>query len=191
MLWDFKAKFYQKARNSFFLSWLLKKENEIVTEFLQNISLENKAVLDIGTGTGNIPVLLKNPRMVLGIDVSLGMLREAKKTSKDLFVINCNIVKIPLAKDCIYVVFCVGVLEYLSDFKTLFYEISQVLQTNGFFYLTYSQKNISNFLRNTLGEKIHFAQESEIIQELKCYGFQLVRKNTTFIQTQLLFRRGI
>ncbi|KAA3600435.1 MAG: class I SAM-dependent methyltransferase [Calditrichaeota bacterium] len=191
MLWDFKAKFYDKGRNSFFLSWILRKENEVVTQLLPSNILEERRILDVGTGTGNIPSLLINPQITIGIDISYGMLQRAKSNHRNLFVINCNIVKIPLAIGVIDVVFCVGVLEYFSDFKTLFSEISQVLQNDGLFYLTYSQKNLPNFLRNILGEKIHFVQENEIIQELQSYGFQLVKKNKTFIQTQLLFRRGI
>ncbi len=190
MLWDFKSKFYDKVRNLFFLSKLLKKENEVVTEFLQNIPFENKKILDIGTGTGNVPVLLKKANWVVGADISFEMLVAARKKKNELIVINCNISKLPLAKGCIYLLSCVGVMEYLSDFKTLLSEISRVLQNDSYLYLTFSQKNFSNILRNTLGEKIHFVQEEKIIQELKSYGFKLVKKNTTFIQTQLLLRRG-
>lgn len=190
MLWDIKSKFYDQARNSFFLSWLLKKENEVFTKFLQNIPLENKKILDIGTGTGNIPFLLKNTDWVIGVDISNEMLIVARAKEKNLIVINCNIVKLPLAKDCIYLLSCVGILEYLSEFQTLFSEISRVLQDNCYLYITYSQKNFTNVFRNILGEKIFFVRENEVIQELQVYGFKLVKKDTTFIQTQLLLRRG-
>lgn len=120
--------------------------SKIETEFiLKNFSIKKRdKVLDIGMGTGrNTKLLLNNGATVEGIDISKGMMDEAKKKLKGKTV-NFTVAdageKIPFKNNTFDYVLCMRVLKYIPTWKKTIKEVSIVLKKDGVFIL-----EIANF----------------------------------------------
>jgi len=104
-----------------FMNYLMRRRKQIILKKISNHFMDKHInVLDVGCGTGIYTLdLAKRKYNVLSMDISKEMLLFTKKRAAEsvenlnLFVADAE--KIPLKPQCIDLVICVGVLEYLPD----------------------------------------------------------------------------
>jgi ubiquinone/menaquinone biosynthesis C-methylase UbiE len=157
-------------------------ENEIFnkslgTKYLSNVEVQfvlnycpvkkGDKILDIGIGTGRLAKLLANKGAIVeGVDVSQGMMKEAKKKMKRMRV-NFKVAdvgkKVPYPDNTFDYVICIRVLKYISTWKKTISEISRVLKKDGVFILTIPNKlSVARF--GLKGTK-YFLFEPKIVKE--------------------------
>jgi len=103
------------------------------------------AVLDAGTGTGEAVRLLlqrANPGRVVGVDVSKGMLRAARKRIADRRVRweLEDITKLPYPDQSFDVALCTWTLETLADPRQAVQELLRVIADDGFVIYAFSSR---------------------------------------------------
>ncbi|MCC7430236.1 class I SAM-dependent methyltransferase [bacterium] len=188
MFWDFKSKFYDFARNTLVIGWILGEENQAIKNLLFFLpERPDFKVLDVATGTGNVLKLLPKNYFAVGIDKSFSMLKKAKNTEKTF--VNCDTLRLPFSSSSFNLLTCVGLVEYVFDVEALLKELNRVLIKNGFLLITISHTRKLNFFRFFLGEKIFLRNPLIFEKNFKENGFKLVAKNTTLLQTQFLLEK--
>jgi SAM-dependent methyltransferase len=105
---------------------------ERVSELLRGI--EGRIALDIGTGPGfGLALLRRRGFLPIGIDVSLPMLRVARRTLDRVSLVRATAESLPFSTGTFDVVLCLGVLEYVWELDTAFAEVRRVLRPGGCF----------------------------------------------------------
>jgi len=106
---------------------------------LQPLLIDAKTVVDLGAGTGAAGLALgqrfKGARLI-SIDIALGMLLKARQKKRWLSKANfiqANAVALPLANDCIDVVFANLLLPWVDDPAPVFAEVARILHQGGVF----------------------------------------------------------
>src|SRR3989344_945796 len=125
------------------LEYISKLETDFI---LQNCPVKKgDRVLDIGIGTGrNADILLKKEAIIEGIDISEGMMEEAKRKFKGgrvNFTVADAGKKIPFKSDSFDYVICMRVLKYIPTWKKTIEEVSRVLKKDGIFILEIQNKS--------------------------------------------------
>jgi len=92
-------------------------------------------VLDIATGTGRLPVALRQfspfRGQVIGLDHSRRMMAVARQSLPDLPLIAADAMRLPLASNAIPAVSCLEALEFFPDPKNGLHEMIRVLTPGG------------------------------------------------------------
>ncbi len=105
-----------------------------------NISFSDKKLLDLGCGTGRHTVkFAKAGALVTGIDVSIGMINEAKKkdsSEKIEFITHDLSTKIPKSDNKYDIVISSLVLEHIKDLEFFFSEIKRVSKSDSYIFIT-------------------------------------------------------
>lgn len=109
--------------------------NEIVfNEILGSTNIEGKIIVDIGCGTGALwkNILTKNPKELIGYEVSTGMIHELQKKfpSAKAYISNDNSLK-ELANSSCDIIISTLVVGYFKDLSGTFLEWNRVLKKNG------------------------------------------------------------
>jgi len=123
--YDQVSKVYDKVRVG---------DPEMVQKILDGVSLSEKSlVLDIGCGTGNNTLLLAatSCSRVVGLDLSLGMLREASVKSDSFPVIQSPADVLPFSDDSFQFVFMTEVVHHLPDVDKTISETFRILRDPG------------------------------------------------------------
>ncbi len=109
---------------------LLKKEYE---------TIQNKNILEIATGSGFSSELLNKNNSYTGIDISVGLLKQAVRKFKDhqfadveFFVSPAN--DLPFSNQIFDIVICDLSLNFLGDLDSFIKEIKRVMKTSSVFY---------------------------------------------------------
>lgn len=154
--------------------------SEIETDFiLKNFSIKKgDKILDIGVGTGrNASLLLDRGALVEGIDVSNGMMNEAKNKLKKRninFTVADAGEKIPFKDHFFDYALCMRVLKYIPNWRRTIKEVSRVLKKEGIFIL-----EISNFYSVAyfgLGNANYFLFKfKEVGMNLEHEGFKIMK----------------
>jgi ubiquinone/menaquinone biosynthesis C-methylase UbiE len=107
---------------------------DMVQQIIDGVSLsEESTVLDIGCGTGNNTCLfaLTSHLLVIGLDLSLGMLREAKRKSPSPSLLQSPADALPFSDGSFEFVFMTEVIHHLPDVDRAINEIFRILKTGG------------------------------------------------------------
>jgi len=92
-------------------------------------------VLDIGTGTGIVPMALyetgRSPRLMVGCDRSAGMLRRARARMPGLHVLVADAAALPLRSASFDRATAAFVLSHVRDYRCALAEALRVLQPSG------------------------------------------------------------
>ncbi len=135
--YDQVSKVYDKVRVG---------DPEMIQQILDGVSLSSDSiVLDVGCGTGNNTLLLAATTcsQVIGLDLSLGMLREASAKSLLLPLVQSPADILPFCDESFEFVFMTEVIHHLPDVNMALCEIFRVLRTSGSFCLvTQSHRQI-------------------------------------------------
>ncbi len=159
--------------------------NDTYDYFCDNNPNPKAKILEIGCGPGNISKYL-NDRMpefdILGIDVAPNMIELAKiNVPKANFIeMDCrNISELSAKYDGIICGFCLPYLN-INDAEKLIQDISNSLNKNGIFYLSFVEgdEKDSGFKTGTTGNRVYFNYYNlaKLKNILLAYGFEVVKE---------------
>jgi ubiquinone/menaquinone biosynthesis C-methylase UbiE len=117
---------------------------------LANITNADR-ILDVGCGTGMLlGPLGERARIVVGVDMSVKMLRAAKKRAPRAFLVLADADHLPFANGSFDVAVSVTLLQNMPDPSKTVREVARVLQPNGVAIITslkhkHSQKQLADW----------------------------------------------
>ena len=121
-----------------------------INNILESVNLENKKVLEIGTGVGtDARNIIKRGGLYTGINVDEGSVSITKKAletfnlSGDVF--QSSATNIDLEDDSIDIVYSFGVLHHIPDVKKAVKEIERVLKPDGELLIMLYNRNSINY----------------------------------------------
>ncbi len=123
---------------------------------LENKSVENKSVLEVGIGIGGIAnsVCENDGCELVGIDLSYAVDGAYKNFGSNIFfhIVQASAFNLPFKENSFYYVYSHGVLHHSSDPKTCFQNVSKLVKASGFLYVwLYSDTSENrNLLRRLL-----------------------------------------
>jgi len=113
---------------------------EVLQRAFENIDYQNKKILDIGTGTGFIPINLKTNSEFSCLDISKEMLKRlVAKTKNDRYkkinVIKGDAESLPISNESIDIVTFSSALHHLPNPEKCLEESYRVLKSGGFLFI--------------------------------------------------------
>ena len=121
---------------------------EMMHRILSEVRLgRNSTILDIGCGTANNTLLVSRTThaRVVGIDLSSGMLHEAKKKALEIHLSRASANHLPFENKTFDLVFMTEVLHHLADIAPVIREAFRVLRASGeFCIVTQSHEQIDH-----------------------------------------------
>lgn len=155
--------------------------------FLGSLTASNAAVLDLGCGPGNITkyLLSKNSDLdITGVDVAENMIDLAKKNNPTAKFFVMDIRHLKSLQRFFDGVVCGFAIPFLSAIETrqLFSQVYEMLNMNGFFYLSFvdGEPSKSDYKTNREGDRIYFQYHelTTIIANLKQLKFTILNQFT-------------
>jgi ubiquinone/menaquinone biosynthesis C-methylase UbiE len=121
---------------------------------IRSYSTRRQIVLDVGGGTGAVTEgLLKHDyRRIVTVDISLAMLREAKKKMPALTAIVCDGERLPFKDDALRTVICSSVLHHLPFPDRMLGELKRVMAHDG--VVIVQEPNLDHFLSKPRFSKV-------------------------------------
>jgi ubiquinone/menaquinone biosynthesis C-methylase UbiE len=178
--WDESASRYDAHTQKF---------QKMYDKMLSLIKLEltkDSAVLDIGTGTGEIPILLcNNAKEITGIDMSTSMIEIAKSKAQKYKIVNVSFseqdsCRLKLDDNKYDVVIIANLLHIVEDNKKVISEARRVLRNDGkLIVATYLhghsiKTRMISFILKLKGHPIYTRFSSKSIGDLlKVSGFEI------------------
>jgi ubiquinone/menaquinone biosynthesis C-methylase UbiE len=154
------------------------KDQEILQRFSQEIG-DRRPVLDFGCGPGNTTKYLKNLGMeISGMDLSEGMIEQARKTHPGLHFQKGNILETQFDNNSIAgVVAFYAIIHFTKEqIPIAFREVFRILQAGGIFLLTYhvgdKRIHIDEFLGKKVDLDVMFFNSDFIFSCLNDNGFE-------------------
>ena len=185
--YDKVAKVYDQVRTS---------NPEMMHQILREVLLgRNSIILDIGCGTANNTLLVSRTThaRVVGIDLSSGMLHEAKKKAPEIHLAHASANHLPFGNVTFDLVFMTEVLHHLADIPPVISEALRVLRASGeFCIVTQSHEQIDHrmttrfFPATAEIDKGRYPDIEAAKKHLRAAGFTNVRsKPFTFTRVPL------
>lgn len=112
-------------------------EERLKYKLLSKINIKDKAVADLGCGTGFVSLALANEAsIVFSVDNSINMLRQLKQNSleknyKNIYLIKSSLENISLFDESMDAVFINMALHHIKDAKKAIAEMYRVLKKDG------------------------------------------------------------
>lgn len=112
-------------------------EERLKYKLLSQINIKDKAVADLGCGTGFVSLALANEAsIVFSVDNSINMLRQLKQNSleknyKNIYLIKSSLENISLFDELMDAVFINMALHHIKDAKKAIAEMYRVLKKDG------------------------------------------------------------
>jgi ubiquinone/menaquinone biosynthesis C-methylase UbiE len=188
-LWDYKAKAYDSGRRLFPFNLILEKEIKNLTELLSKIHLNERKILDLGTGTGSVLCLFPKSSSVFAADSSFEMIRRARQ-KRSVKLVVADSCRLPFKSYSFHLITAVGLFEYQKNRLEFLDELSRVLEPNGFVIVTYSQIVPLNFLRLLLGHKVYLITHKKFISLLALFQLTAKMIKKSLLQRQVLIYRN-
>jgi ubiquinone/menaquinone biosynthesis C-methylase UbiE len=137
---------------------------------VRRYAVPNRFVLDVGGGTGAVTerLLRHGFRRIVTVDISLAMLREAKKKMPELTAIVCDGEHLPFKDDAFRTVICSSVLHHLPFPDRMLSEIKRAMAPYG--VVVAQEPNQTHWL-----SKPRFSQVSGISMGLMHYLYRIER----------------
>ena len=106
----------------------------LLVELLSPIA--EAVVLDLGCGTGNFLLKLSGlPKQLVGLDLSAGMLAQAKSKGMSAMLIRGNVFLMPFYEEAFDAAYCIQVLHHIPDKSRFISEVYRVLKKEGRFVI--------------------------------------------------------
>lgn len=189
---DNKSYKYNTSSNSFPWSILRKIESEEVLKLIGNI--ENKIVLDFGSGSGFYcqKIKNKNPKRIYALDASKKMLDKIK--DKQIIKIHQNAENFKLKKK-FDIIICAGLLEFIKSPQIVLKRLKMFSKKNcklilmcpsdNFFAKIYKLNHSKN------GLKINLFNSDKIFQILNNSGWKILKQKKILFSIVLLAKLKI
>ena len=192
-LWNIQAGFYKALRRNPISARILTAENEAASSLLDRISpVRINRILDIGSGRGNSLGLLQSfQAKIIGLDLTRSMITKARSEYNNVLFLQGDIVHLPVKDNCMDIVICLGVMEYVKYQKIPLLETCRVLRPGGYALISLPIKHRLNYFRRLLGHRIFIPDHDAIITVLQEMNLELLAQQTTLLQNQLLFRKPV
>jgi ubiquinone/menaquinone biosynthesis C-methylase UbiE len=204
-----------KSRKSLYIEYGYPK-TDIFEDMFNTYQLKgDEAILDIGCGFGDLIIRLKKEGhrgKLTGIDISEGMIKEAKENSKGLdiqFGVS-NAEELPFKKETFDLIICKHSL-YHFELKKAIREIERCLKPEGILIFTlnsYSQKSryysekyksliskeLDNFNFLDTGNNLNFESYHKyfkgfhILKEVKIHRYIILEESTPFVEYMSTFK---
>lgn len=127
-LWE---KLYRKNKN-FFAYAMSARKKTIIDILKKEIPRQNDRLLDLGCGAGVIgKELVELGFNVVGMDISLGMAKQAESNLGSNNLTVGDVEKIPFADGTFDRIVCLGVITYLPDERKAIGEMYRILKPGG------------------------------------------------------------
>lgn len=132
---------------------------ELLTRYLKHLLplVKDKKVLEIGCGPGTfIREVSMFSKLIVGVDFSEEMLRIAKYTSNEEYLLEADALYLPFKNNFFDIVYCIRTFQHVPDYHVLLKEINRVLSYEGI--VVFDFMNVFNpfgFIRSSLS---HFSQ---------------------------------
>jgi ubiquinone/menaquinone biosynthesis C-methylase UbiE len=123
------------------------------------------------------------------MDQSAEMVTKTRKNYKHVEVISGSALYTPYDYECMDLILCIGVSEYIADIDALLGEILRVLKIGGFAIITSSPLNYLNYIRNLSGHKLHLRSEIEMTSRISAGKLSILKTNHTLIQDHFLLTK--
>ena len=124
---------------------MLYLDSLLFNDLLKNLKLSNKEVVDFGCGTGRHwnTIMVSNPHRLLGLDVSIGMLKQlqTKFPHADVGIITDNSLSF-ITDRSIDIVISTLTIAHIADCNELIKSLSRILKTGGDILLTDFHPNV-------------------------------------------------
>jgi ubiquinone/menaquinone biosynthesis C-methylase UbiE len=174
-----------------------------------------QTTLDIGTGTGIVPTIfsesLKKPRVSVGCDLSLAMLRQAKKRLPVLQVVAADALALPFETEVFDLATASFVLSHLRSYREGLVELRRVLKPSGFLAVSnwrpaddeysrawneflaaaISKQEADRALEEVAPSEIYLSQAQNLESALSDSGFSIVRTESVDLRFQLTIEQYI
>ncbi len=155
---------------------------------------QNSLLLDMGCGTGNYTNVLKPfVKNIIGLDLSIGMIKKAKNKYPNLEYTNSNILWIPFRSEVFNGLYLIQVIHHISNKLDLFKEAYRVLKKNGYIAIhTCSHDQINTywytyyFPEGLKAELKRFLEIKDLIYLLKKTGFSKIGVKICYYDTVIL-----
>lgn len=142
--------------------------------------LTNAIVLDVGCGTANYLFQLKGlPIHGVGLDLSAGMLTQARSKDPNAMLIQANATFMPFLGEAFDAVYCVQAFHHISDRGAFLSEASRLLRNGGRFVIeSCSHEQLSTFScyhyfpRGLDIDRLRIPDLDEILNLLSTAGFR-------------------
>lgn len=126
----------------------LEEQNAKIGNVLKTVELRsNELVLDIGCGTGFLfHYINKRVGLLVGMDISKKLLREAKKHTKNLpnvLLVNADADNTPFQNHLFYKIFAITLLQNMPDPTTTILEMKRISRPEAVFVLTGLKKKFT------------------------------------------------
>ncbi|MFX1363720.1 MAG: class I SAM-dependent methyltransferase [Promethearchaeota archaeon] len=157
----------------------------------------NSLVLDMGCGTGNYTAGLKQfTKNVIGIDLSLAMIKKAVSKFPNLEFINGNIINLPFCSDLFDGLYAIQVIHHIRDKFVFLKEAYRILRKKGFIAIhTCSHNQIKTywytyyFPEGLKWELKRFLDTNELTLLLKKIGFLNIGVKVCYKDSVILNQR--
>ncbi len=185
---------YDKVANAY--DQVRKGDPEMIRQILNAVRLSRDSlVLDIGCGTGNNTLLVSRVTQarIVGIDLSSGMLRGARKKAPEIHFAHALANHLPFGSLTFNLVFMTEVLHHLADVPQVISETFRALRTSGeFCIVTQSHEQIDHrmttrfFPATAEIDKGRYPDIEVVKKHLRAAGFTNIRsKPFTFARVCL------
>jgi ubiquinone/menaquinone biosynthesis C-methylase UbiE len=187
--WNLKTGYYKLLRSIFPFKIILNKENNNLVALIKQVETENKIMLDLGVGTGNVLNFLKGEKHLFGLDLTFSMLKEAQKNFPKARLIQANVLFIPLKTKSIDMITVVGLVEYIQDTIPVIEELYRILKNESYLILTFSPKKFWTRMRLLLGHPVYPMYLDQVQKIVKRYQFQIIDNQQSLMQQQVLLQK--
>ena len=136
-----------------------KEQNTKIRAALSNVHLkENSLILDMGCGTGLLfPYIGKKAKLLVGMDISAKLLKQAKKRAKqhpNITLIQVDADHTPFKNQTFHIVFAITLLQNMPDPAATLKEIGRITKPKAIIILTtlkkkFIQKAVMKLLKKT------------------------------------------
>ncbi len=142
---------------------------------LASVCCDQSSVLDLGIAEGPfLPTLSVYFKSVVGVDMDFRAIETAKRivdfpkhTLHNISLSVANGYRLPFKTDSFDLLFCLEVIEHVSNTKTLLSEISRVLKPNGIFVCSVPiEIGVPLLLRHIAGKVFRFLRDKYSAIEL-------------------------
>ncbi len=187
-VWNVKAFFYRRLRSFFVYRRIYEAEIRPFKNWLTGEFQSKKTYLDLAVGSGDSLNIYPPGTLLMGSDFSLSMLG-VLKAKTDIPLIQAEATELPFQNGAFAGITAIGLTEYISAPRKLFWELSRVLSDQGWLAITISQPNLLNLLRNFSGNRLHYYSIGFFSRLAAEYGFQILHSSKTLFQCQLFFSK--